>query len=82
VKIDGENETRLNEWNMKDEIMNGNFQTKQNTAKEITNHNENNEMERNLQTLHTQRKKWRRHNRNAICWAFYYVNDDKKKLIF
>jgi hypothetical protein len=27
--IDGENETRLNEWNMKDEIMNGNFQKKQ-----------------------------------------------------
>jgi hypothetical protein len=44
----------------------------------ITNLNENNEMERNFQTLHTKKKNWRRHNRNAICWAFYYVNDDKK----
>jgi hypothetical protein len=35
-------------------------------------------MERNFQTLHTKRKKWKRHNRNAICWAFYYVNDDKE----
>ncbi len=76
--IDGENEISWNEWNMKDEIMNGNLQTKQNTTKEITNHNENNEMERNLQTLHTQMKKWRRHSRNVICWAFYYVNDDKE----
>jgi hypothetical protein len=35
-------------------------------------------MERNFQTLHTKRKKWKTHNRNAICWAFYYVNDDKE----
>jgi hypothetical protein len=35
-------------------------------------------MERNFQTLHTKRKKWKRHNRNVICWAFYYVNDDKE----
>jgi hypothetical protein len=35
-------------------------------------------MEKNLQTLHNQRKIWRGHNNNAICWAFYCVNDDKK----
>ena len=35
-------------------------------------------MERNFQTLHIKRKKWKRHNRNAICWAFYYVNDNKE----
>jgi hypothetical protein len=34
--IDGENEIGLNEWNMENEILNGNFQTKQNTTKEIT----------------------------------------------
>jgi hypothetical protein len=33
--IDGENEIGHNEWNMENEILNGNFQTKQNTAKEI-----------------------------------------------
>ncbi len=40
--------------------------------------NEGNEMERNLQILHTQRKIWKSHNRNAICQAFYYVNDNKE----
>jgi hypothetical protein len=35
-------------------------------------------MERNLQILHTQRKIWKSHNRNAICWDFYYVNDNKE----
>jgi hypothetical protein len=50
--IDGENKIGLNEWNMEDEIMNGSLQKKQNITKEITNLNENNEMERNFQTLH------------------------------
>ncbi len=54
--IDGENEIGLNEWNMENEILNGNFQTKQNTTKEITKPNGWNEMERNLQKLHVQRK--------------------------
>jgi hypothetical protein len=45
---------------------------------EITNPNENNEMERNIQTLHIQKKKWRGYNMNVICWASYCVNDDKE----
>ncbi len=44
--FDGENEIGINEWNMEDEILNANFQIKQNTTKEITNLNENNEMEK------------------------------------
>jgi hypothetical protein len=43
----------LNEWNMEDEIMNGSLQIEQITTEEITNFNENNDMEINLQTLHT-----------------------------
>ncbi len=35
--MDGENEIGLNEWNMEDEIMDGSFQMKQNTTKQITN---------------------------------------------
>jgi hypothetical protein len=35
-------------------------------------------MEIIFEILHTQRKIWRGHNRNAICWTFYYVNDDKE----
>jgi hypothetical protein len=46
--IDGPYEISLNEWNMEDEILNANLQIKQNTAKEITNLNENNKMEKNL----------------------------------
>jgi hypothetical protein len=51
--IDGEKKCDLNEWNMQDEIKNGSFLTKQITREEITNLNENNDMEINLQTLHT-----------------------------
>jgi hypothetical protein len=43
--IDGEKKIGLNEWNMEYEIMNEILQTEQNKAKEITNLNENNEME-------------------------------------
>jgi hypothetical protein len=46
--IDGPYEIGLNEWNMEDEILNANLQIKQNTAKEITNLNENKKMEKNL----------------------------------
>jgi hypothetical protein len=35
-------------------------------------------MKKHLQKLHVQRNFWRRHNRNSLCWAFYYVNDGKK----
>jgi hypothetical protein len=45
-------EIGLHECNMEDEILNGSLETKQNTTTEITNFNEKNEMERNLETLH------------------------------
>jgi hypothetical protein len=35
-------------------------------------------MKENLQELHVQRKNWRGHNINFLCWAFYYVNDGKE----
>jgi hypothetical protein len=35
-------------------------------------------MKINLQKLHVQRRIWRVHNINALCWAFYCVNDGKK----
>jgi hypothetical protein len=31
-----------------------------------------------FQKLHVQRKFWKVHNINALCWAFYCVNDGKK----
>jgi hypothetical protein len=45
---------------------------------EIAHLNKNNEMEINIQTLHIQKKKWRGHNMNVICWASYCVNHDKE----
>jgi hypothetical protein len=35
-------------------------------------------MKKNLQKLHDQRKFWRGHNRNSLCWAFYCVKDGKE----
>jgi hypothetical protein len=35
-------------------------------------------MKKNLQKLHVQRKIWRGHNINSLCWAFYCVNDGKE----
>ncbi len=28
--------------------------------------------------LHAQRVFWKRNNKNALCWAFYHVNDNKE----
>jgi hypothetical protein len=35
-------------------------------------------MKKILQKLHVQRKIWKGHNKNSLCWAFYCVNDGKK----
>jgi hypothetical protein len=34
-------------------------------------------MKKNLQR-YVQRKIWRGHNKNSLCWAFYCVNDGKE----
>jgi len=33
--------------------------------------------ENNFFKLHAQRTFWRGNNKNALCWTFYYVNDNK-----
>ncbi len=30
-----------------------------------------------MKKLHFQRKKWKHDSRNALCWSFYCVNDNK-----
>jgi hypothetical protein len=37
----------------------------------------NKNMEIKLKKLLVQKKKWRDHNRNVLCWSFYDVNDGK-----
>jgi hypothetical protein len=34
--------------------------------------------ENNFKNLHAQRTFWRGNNIIALCWAFYYVNDNKE----
>jgi hypothetical protein len=34
--------------------------------------------EKNLKKLHAQRTFWRKNSKNALCWAFYCVNENKK----
>jgi hypothetical protein len=35
-------------------------------------------MKKNLKMLHAHKSSWRGNNRNALCWAFYCVNDNKE----
>ncbi len=35
-------------------------------------------MKKNLKKLHAQRLFWKSNSRNALCWAFYCVNDNKE----
>ncbi len=55
------------------EIMqeNINLQTYSNAIK-----NEEMKMQLNFQKLHGQREKWKVHNRNALCWSYYIVNEN------
>ncbi len=69
----------MNEAKYKDKVMeeiqeNLSLQIKEN--KVLTNDEKN--MKQNLKLLHSQREKWRPHNRNALCWPFFYLNDNAK----
>ncbi len=35
-------------------------------------------MKKKLQKFHAQRKMWRGHNKNSLCYTFYCVNDEKE----
>jgi len=76
--INGENEIGFNEWNTEDESLNGSFQIEQNTKKEIIESNEKNEMEKNFQTLHVQKKYGEGIIGMQFVGFFYCVNDDKE----
>jgi hypothetical protein len=43
---------------------------KQILVEETIETNEEEIIQTNLEKLHVQRKTWRRHNKNAICWVF------------
>jgi hypothetical protein len=36
----------------------------------------NKEFKANLQNLHLLKEKWKGHDRNALCWSFFIVNDN------
>ncbi len=69
----------MNEAKYKDKVMeeiqeNPSLQIKEN---KILNTDEKN-INVFLKLLHSQRKEWRPHNKNALCWPFFYVNDNTK----
>jgi hypothetical protein len=71
-----ENETNENEMYIEEHverIKSGNVQIENSRVEK---NGEQNKIK--LQKLHVQRKIWRGHNRNSLCWAFYCVNDGKK----
>jgi len=37
--------------------------------------------ENSLKKLHAQKLFWRGNNINALCWAFYCVNDNKEVIV-
>jgi len=75
----------MNEVRMEDELLlelqenesleeNESFQTEGNRNLRM---NEE-KMKENFKKLHVQRSFWKGNSRNALCWAFYYVNDNKE----
>jgi hypothetical protein len=48
------------------------------TQKNVVPENETKISKLQLAKLLNQRKEWRGHNINALCWSFYCVNDNKK----
>ncbi len=42
--------------------------------------NDERKIKQNLKLLHSQSKKWRPYNRNALCWSIFYVNDNVKMM--
>jgi hypothetical protein len=69
----------MNEVRMEDEPLieleeNGNVQIEGNMNPKT---NEE-KMKENLKMLHAQRLFWKLNSKNVLCWAFYYVNDNKE----
>ncbi len=40
--------------------------------------NNEEKMKENLRKLHAERLFWKPNSKNVLCWAFYFVNDNKK----
>jgi hypothetical protein len=63
-----ENETNENEVNIEkylERVESGNVETKNSRVEE----NGEQIMKKNLQKLHVQRKFWRGHKKNSLCWG-------------
>ncbi len=48
------------------------------TVKSVNSERKNEIMKNNFKNIHVQRNKWKSHNGNATCWAFYCVNANKE----
>jgi hypothetical protein len=74
-----DNEIFLNNVECEDEVMEKTHEEPSLQMKE-SEVLENNEEKLNffLELLHSQRKTWRPHNKNVVCWSFLCVNDNLK----
>jgi len=62
---------------LEDTQENPSLQTKKHKVLE----NDKEKIKKILELLHSPRKKQRLHNRNALCWSFFYVNDNAKMIL-
>jgi hypothetical protein len=68
------NENEMNIEKYLERVESGNVETKNSRVEK----NGEQIMKKVLQKLHVQRKIWRSHKKNSLCWAFYCVNDGKE----
>jgi hypothetical protein len=69
----------MNDVKVEDEPLHE-FEENANVWKEGSKNLEKNEqkMKEILKKVHAQRLFWKSHSKNALCWAFFYVNDNKE----
>jgi hypothetical protein len=69
----------MNEVRVEDEPLQE-FEENANVWKEGSKNLEKNEqkMKEILKKVHAQRLFWKPHSKNALCWALFYVNDNKE----
>ncbi len=76
--MNNNDEMYLNDVVMEDEIIEEFGMQQSLQTKENVNVDEGKEkLKEILKILHFQRKKWKEDSRNALCWSFYCVNDNK-----
>jgi hypothetical protein len=76
--MNNNDEMYLNDFVMEEEIIEKfGIQPSLQTKKNVNVNEGKEKIKENLKNLHFQRKTWQKDSRNALCWSFYCVNDNK-----